>query len=413
MARIPLSPILVGAAANDGTGDPLRTGGQKLNQWAADINSMTSEIYADLPAVIQLSSTPIAAGALTTAGLTSAEEMAIVFTTTKLDVNGQTGNQADAQRSNWRLSFGQAVFNTTDSSDLVMALGYNVVGGGTRPNTSEIGLGLFLETDYVLGGNRLAEAYFALTGGSVNSNSRPIFFQWNRSTGVLVSSQVQAAGTLGASGFRIIGPTNGSAESGNLLHLFSRNNIVVSCDDTTANTVLNLQGGSTNRCGQITLGYGVTSNAFTLVCSSAANSEIALNNAAAIILYGNPGGSGAAGAIALGRTPGDGGGTLGNSQLVGVDLTVAGSGIHGIRVKGKASGAGDLLRLQDSADAVQWSVTRAGLLVGSTTQANSAGATTITPTWGNKPGASTTAAPAFWVQVSNGTTTAWMPAWAN
>lgn len=417
MARIVLDTAAtllgVGSAANDGTGNPLRTGALKIKQWAADINSMTSEIYADLPAEIQLVATPLAAGSLTVGGVTSLEENAIIFTTSKLDVNSQAGNQADAQRANWRLSFGQALFNVTDSADQVMALGYNVVGGGSRPNLSEIGLGLFFETDYVLAGTRLSEAYFAMVGGSVNNNNRPIFFQWNRVTGALIASVVHAAGALGATGFKVLRPTDGGAESGQLLHTFSRNTITVECEDTTANTLLVLKGGSTNRTGQITLGYGATTNAFTVVCSSAANAEIALNNAGAIVFYGNPGGSGAAGAMLLGRAPGDGGGALGNSQILGVDLTIAGSGIHGIRVKGKASGAGDLLRLQDSADVVQWSVTRAGLLTASTTQANNAGATTITPTWTNKPGGTTTGLPAFWVQVSNGTTTAWMPAWAN
>lgn len=53
MARIPLDTggtlLTIGSAPNDGTGDPLRTGGATLKQWAADINTMTSELYAALP----------------------------------------------------------------------------------------------------------------------------------------------------------------------------------------------------------------------------------------------------------------------------------------------------------------------------------------------------------------------------
>lgn len=39
------SELGIGAALNDGTGDPLRTGGAKLKLWAADINAMTAELF--------------------------------------------------------------------------------------------------------------------------------------------------------------------------------------------------------------------------------------------------------------------------------------------------------------------------------------------------------------------------------
>jgi len=39
------SELEVGSSVNDGTGNPLRTGGQRLKLWAADINAMMVELY--------------------------------------------------------------------------------------------------------------------------------------------------------------------------------------------------------------------------------------------------------------------------------------------------------------------------------------------------------------------------------
>jgi hypothetical protein len=38
--------LLIGTVANDGTGDQPHVGGQKLKQWAADLNTMTAELYS-------------------------------------------------------------------------------------------------------------------------------------------------------------------------------------------------------------------------------------------------------------------------------------------------------------------------------------------------------------------------------
>lgn len=45
------SQLGVGSSANDGTGDPLRTGGQKLKTWASDLNAMTNELYDNIAAL--------------------------------------------------------------------------------------------------------------------------------------------------------------------------------------------------------------------------------------------------------------------------------------------------------------------------------------------------------------------------
>jgi len=42
------SQLGIGAALNDGTGDPLRGGGQKLKYWASDLNAMLTEIYQEV-----------------------------------------------------------------------------------------------------------------------------------------------------------------------------------------------------------------------------------------------------------------------------------------------------------------------------------------------------------------------------
>lgn len=52
--------IGIGATANDGTGDPLRTCWQKAKQWAADLNSMTLELYNGLGIILNPSSSTFA-----------------------------------------------------------------------------------------------------------------------------------------------------------------------------------------------------------------------------------------------------------------------------------------------------------------------------------------------------------------
>lgn len=51
MARIVLdaggTELDLGSGANAGDGDSLRAGGAKLKQWAADLNDMAAELYAD------------------------------------------------------------------------------------------------------------------------------------------------------------------------------------------------------------------------------------------------------------------------------------------------------------------------------------------------------------------------------
>lgn len=369
MARIVLdtagTALGIGSSANDGTGDPIRTGASKLKQWAADLNTMTAEIYGDLPAAIQLVSTPLAAGAISAGGTSSAEENVIVFTTSKLDVNSQTGNQADAQRSDWRLSFGQALFNVTDSGDQVMALGYNVVGGGTRPNLSEIGLGFFLETDYVNAGIRLAEAYVALVGGSTDSNNRPLFFQWNRVTGVLTSSQVHSAGTSGATGFKIIAPTGGAGESGGNLWTLSRNDLLGFCHNTTANCTLTLgSGGTSSAAGIVNLMFAGTTR-LSLYPISATTAELDIGGSATHYFFKGAGGGATGGGLGIG--------TSDNSAALNIDMTSNLTGSLGLRIKQKASSSVNIVDLQNSSAVSKFQITSAfNVVIGSAAIATTA-----------------------------------------
>lgn len=313
----------------------------------------------------------------------------------------------------WQIETGYSDFPGQTYADPVICIGYNVDVGTGQKDPADIGLGFFLEADYFLAGTRYAEFYAAMRGGSVDNNNRPFFFQWNRVTGSLDVSQIHAAGPNGTSGFKVLRPLGSQGEAGNVLHTFSRNTITVECDDTTANTVLSLKGGSTNRGGQITLGYGVTSNAFSILLSSANNSELQFNaGAAAIHLWGNPAGGANVGAMSLGRQGGDGGGALGNSQLLAVDLTAASNGVFGIRIRAKATGT-DMIRLQDSAGVDQIAVTRAGLLtMGAANMTTGTSTATFTAT--NKPGASSAVSPTQWVKVAlSGGGTFWIPAWAD
>lgn len=66
MARIVLdtggSQLNIGSAPNDGTGDPIRTGGSKLKSWASSINSMTSELYDEGSEKTTLDGTEVVVG---------------------------------------------------------------------------------------------------------------------------------------------------------------------------------------------------------------------------------------------------------------------------------------------------------------------------------------------------------------
>lgn len=260
------------------------------------------------------------------------------------------------------LTYGYSDFTGQAYPDPVVCVGYNVAVGG-RESSSEISVGMFFEADYYLvdaavPSGRHSEAYIATRGGSTDSHNRPLFFQWDRVLGTLISSQVHAAGANGATGFKVFRPTGSAGEQGSLLHTFNRNGITVECDDTTANTVLNLKGGSTNRTGQVTLGYGATSNALTLQSRSAQTSTIDLNSSgSSVYFYAVPGGVTAASAMGLGYTGGSGD-ALSNSQILAVDCASgAGATIGGILIRGRGTSMTGLpLSVTNSAGAVKFRV---------------------------------------------------------
>lgn len=165
----------------------------------------------------------------------------------------------------WVIETGYSDFVGQTYADPVMCVGYNVAVGG-RKDSGEISVGMFFEADYYLTGgaapqNRYSEAYIATRGGSTNDHNRPLFFQWDRVTGVLTGSQVHAAGAGGATGFVVIAPTNGGAESGTNLWNLQANNLTGYSFPTTTDCTLTLgESGTSTAKGVFNLKYAGTAH---------------------------------------------------------------------------------------------------------------------------------------------------------
>lgn len=255
------------------------------------------------------------------------------------------------QAVDWIIETGYTDFPSQTYADPVMCLGYNVDYGAGRKDVTEPGVGLFIESDYYNASapgveKRFSEIYFQHYGGSTDNYNRPLFFQWERETGVLMSSQVHAAGASGVTGFKVIAPTGGNGESGSILWNAYRNNLDGYCHDTAAACVLTLGvSGAAGVPGTINLRRG---NTLAAALSPHSATGLTLSLAGVEGYYFQKGASSTGWCFAIG--------TSSNGAQILQDMAISPNAQIGHRIIQKSTGTGNLAEYTTSTGTVNYAV---------------------------------------------------------
>lgn len=266
------------------------------------------------------------------------------------------------------------------------------------------------------GMTELNQNYYLVTGVSgsnvtlqVNSTGFTTYTSGGtleRATGPVLSAQYQAGGFQGSNGFTVTSATWGTDQSTQDLFKVARNSFML----YYMNTRTSGQAGSA-LTSQASFQINPQGNSIFL--------NLGTSSAATVGLYATPIGGSAASAMSLGQDSSFSS-PLTNQQILGVYTGAASNGTEGLVLIADSTTSGsynsaDLMQVRSNTAGTtqdEWAFSSAGVLkLPSGSNQYGTGSSTITPTWTNKRGSNTGAAPIAWVDIDVGGVVGVIPVW--